>query len=174
MYTLDLECEDASHKADNSSSRPTYTSSGGCKFNETGLTGNDTIGDGAKYYQNGAIKKYNAMYIGYHNAGLADYYLSTNCPKSENTTFFAAFSQSKVSCFYSLLSIPVSNRYYGDFSTIRSGCWFCRTCQQQLMFWCRTDPKTLLEMSQLSFANHVIGDKRSLPPSTYLQRHLWQ
>jgi hypothetical protein len=135
MYTLDLECEDASHKADNSSNRPTYTSSGGCKFNETGLTGNDTIGDGAKYYQNGAIKKYNAMYIGYHNAGLADYYLSPNCPKSENTTFFAAFSQSKVSYSQSLLPISALHRYYGDFSTIRSDCWFCRTCQQQLILW---------------------------------------
>jgi hypothetical protein len=163
MYTLDLYCEDASHKADNSSNRPTYTSNGGCKFNDTGLTGNDTVGDGSKSFENSAIKRYNAMYIGFHNAGLADFYLSPNCPKSENTTFFAAFSKSKVSL------LPIRR-----LKTMRIDCWFRLALQQQLMFLCRNDPKTLLVMSQLFSANRVIGGKTSLPPSTDSQRHLWQ
>jgi hypothetical protein len=96
MYTLDLLCEDASHKADNST-RPNYVSSGGCKLDGIGLTGNDTVGDSPEGSEIHATKQYDAMYIGYHNAGLADYYLSTMCPKSENTTFYAAFAKSKAS-----------------------------------------------------------------------------
>jgi hypothetical protein len=98
MYTLDLYCEDASHKADNSTTSPKYLSSGGCEMEAgMGLTGNDTVGDnsgGSKFL---ATKQYEAMYIGYHNSGGADYYLSTMCPKTENTTFYAAFAKSKVS-----------------------------------------------------------------------------
>jgi hypothetical protein len=94
MYTLDLYCENVSHKADNSTSFD-YVSSGGCNVN-VGLTGNTTIADGKERNDGSAVKQYNGMYMGYHNPGFADFYLSTLCPKSENTTFFAAFEKTKV------------------------------------------------------------------------------
>jgi hypothetical protein len=98
MYTLDLYCEDASHEADNSTTSPKYQSNGGCKMPAgMGLTGNNTVGDGSDASTFTATKEYEAMYIGYHNAGGADWYLSPMCPKTENTTFYAAFSKSKAS-----------------------------------------------------------------------------
>ncbi|KAF1918845.1 hypothetical protein BDU57DRAFT_511601 [Ampelomyces quisqualis] len=93
MYTLDLECEDVSHKSDNSTSI-VYKSKGGCNV-DLGLDGNLTMGHKASKSEWSSIKQYTGMYIGYHNGGLADYYLSPLCPKSENTTFYAAFAKSK-------------------------------------------------------------------------------
>ncbi|KAH7413801.1 hypothetical protein DE146DRAFT_7430 [Phaeosphaeria sp. MPI-PUGE-AT-0046c] len=93
MYTLDLECEDASHKADGTEKK-LYRSKNGCNAT-LGLTGNLTIGEYSDTSQVLAIKKYTGQYIGYHNWGLADYYLSSSCPKSENGTFFASFAKSK-------------------------------------------------------------------------------
>jgi hypothetical protein len=94
MYTLDLECQDVSHKAD--ASDPVYTSQGGHNFT-LGPDGNLTVGDrpyiDAEVY---AVKQYTGMYVGFHNGGFADYYLSSAFPKTENTTFFAAIAKSKV------------------------------------------------------------------------------
>jgi hypothetical protein len=101
MYTLDLYCEDVSHKANNST-RFNYVSSGGCNVS-VGLTGNLTLGTGKERNDGRAIKQYNGMYMGFHNAGNADFYLSTLCPKSENTTFFAAFEKTKVVLYLYLL-----------------------------------------------------------------------
>jgi hypothetical protein len=95
MYTLDLECENASHKADNST-RISYLSNGGCNITDLGLDGNLTVGENTSQYKSLETKQYTGMYIGYHNAGLASYYLSTLCPKSENTTFWAGLAKSKV------------------------------------------------------------------------------
>jgi hypothetical protein len=94
MYTLDLYCEDASHRA-NGSTRFNYVSTGGCSVN-VGLNGNLTRGEGKELNEGIAVKQYTGMYMGYHNAGNADFYLSPLCPKSENTTFFAAFTKNKV------------------------------------------------------------------------------
>jgi hypothetical protein len=93
MYTLDLECEDVSHKAGNSSKK--YTNNHGYTF-QAELTGNLTIGDqpttGSDVL---AVKQYNGMYVGYHNGGRADFYLSDTFPESENSTFYASFAKSK-------------------------------------------------------------------------------
>jgi hypothetical protein len=94
MYTLDLECENVSHRADGTK-HMVYQSKNGCNAT-LGLTGNLTIGDGSSSSEVLAIKKYTGQYIGYHNWGEADYYLSSDCPKSENRTFFASFAKSKV------------------------------------------------------------------------------
>lgn len=94
MYTLDLECEDVSHKADGTQ-HMVYRSKNGCNAT-LGLTGNLTIGDDSDLSEVLAIKKYTGQYIGYHNFNDADYYLSSDCPKSENRTFFASFAESKV------------------------------------------------------------------------------
>lgn len=94
MYTLDLECENASHKADGTANT-LYQSKNGCNAT-LGLTGNLTIGDYSDTSQVLAIKNYTGQYIGYHNGGEADYYLSSDCPKTENRTFFASFARSKV------------------------------------------------------------------------------
>ncbi|KAH7079533.1 hypothetical protein FB567DRAFT_124050 [Paraphoma chrysanthemicola] len=94
MYTLDLECEDASHKADNSTSI-VYSSNNGCNFT-LGLTGNLTVGDSSAKSEILAIRQYTGMYVGYHSGGFADYYLSDSCPESGNTTFYAAFAKSKL------------------------------------------------------------------------------
>ncbi|EAT81729.2 hypothetical protein SNOG_11230 [Parastagonospora nodorum SN15] len=74
MYTLDLECENASHKADNST-RISYLSNGGCNITDLGLDGNLTVGENTSRYKSLETKQYTGMYIGYHNAGLASYYL---------------------------------------------------------------------------------------------------
>lgn len=95
MYTLDLECENASHKADNSTSI-SYTSSGGCNITNLALDGNLTLGENPYDTESLRTKQYSGMYIGFHNAGNANYYLSTLCPESENTTFWAGFEKSKV------------------------------------------------------------------------------
>jgi hypothetical protein len=93
MYTLDLVCEDVSHKSDNSR-MIFYTSSTGCNTT-SGLNGNTTISpkDESKTEAN---KGYSTRYIGYHNGGYADWYLSPDCPKSANTTFYAAIAKTKV------------------------------------------------------------------------------
>jgi hypothetical protein len=94
MYTLDLECQDASHKA--GAADPVYTSREGHNFT-LGPDGNLTVGDrpytDAEVY---AVKRYTGMYVGFHNGGFADYYLSSDFPKTENSTFFAAIAKSKV------------------------------------------------------------------------------
>lgn len=118
MYFLELSCEDASHKADNSKFI-VYKSSGGCNLT-TGLSGNATIGDttGFTVDEGGAValKEYMGLYIGYvmkfpdvifyadnlplysyHNGDFADYSLDASCPKTENTTFYAAFARNKAS-----------------------------------------------------------------------------
>jgi hypothetical protein len=95
MYSLDLDCEDVTHRADNSTTI-NYISNGGCNITDLGLDGNLTMGKDRGYTDIGTIKQYTGMYIGYNNAGGADYYLSTMCPKSENGTFYAAFQKNKV------------------------------------------------------------------------------
>jgi hypothetical protein len=94
MYTLDLECQDVSHKP--GTADPVYTNHGGLNFT-LGPDGNLTVGDrpyiDAEVY---AVKQYTGMYVGYHNGGFADYYLSSSVPKTENSTFFAAIAKSKV------------------------------------------------------------------------------
>jgi hypothetical protein len=95
MYTLDLVCENVSHRADGTVSTE-YLSKDGCN-STLGLTGNLTFGEEVdRYTPVMAIKGYTGQYIGYHNFGAADYYLSPYCPESENGTFFASFAQSKV------------------------------------------------------------------------------
>jgi hypothetical protein len=96
MYQLDLTCEDASHKADNSR-EIFFASSSGCNASVSlGLNGNETIADNAFQSDVLSVKKYIGKYVGYHNGGFADYYLSTYCPATANNTFLAAFTKSKV------------------------------------------------------------------------------
>lgn len=96
LYTLDLACENVSHKA-NGTKNIEFYSKKGCTF-PLGLDGNLTVGEqiqpDASVYD---IKNYTGQYVGYHNGGFADYYLSSDCPKSENSTFFASLAKSKVS-----------------------------------------------------------------------------
>jgi len=96
MYTLDLYCEEAKSEWTYNGNSYEQTASNGCTFN-LGLDGNTTIGiPNPSYTELDAVKEYNGMYVGYHNGGFADYYLSSYCPRSENTTFYAAFDKSKV------------------------------------------------------------------------------
>ncbi|KAH8731942.1 hypothetical protein GQ44DRAFT_735638 [Phaeosphaeriaceae sp. PMI808] len=95
MYTLDLECEDVSHKTGRNDTRFVYESKRGCTWS-LGLTGNKTLGNNSNGEENYAtVKEYEGMYVGYHNTGAADYYLSSSCPESENSTFYAAISKTK-------------------------------------------------------------------------------
>jgi hypothetical protein len=99
MYTLDLSCEDVSHKSDpnfNTSSQIMfYNSTTGCHVS-TGLDGNLTMSQGAERSSVLAVKEYTGRYVGYHNGGSADYYLSPDCPKTANSTFYAAIQKNKV------------------------------------------------------------------------------
>lgn len=90
MYHLDLSCEEASHGTDSNGGK-TRNATNGCYFN-LGPDGNVTKGD----YDGRHIRDYNVLYAGYHNGGYADYYLSSYCPRTENTTFYVAFAKSKV------------------------------------------------------------------------------
>jgi hypothetical protein len=96
MYSLDLYCEDASHKADKSK-KVYYVSNSGCNFT-LGPTGNLTIGEDIGFGTEAlSIKQYVGQYVGYWNrGGFADYSLDRYCPETANHTFFAAFSKSKV------------------------------------------------------------------------------
>jgi hypothetical protein len=96
MYSLDLYCEDASHKAD-ISKKVYYVSNSGCNFT-LGPTGNLTIGEDIGFGTEAlSIKQYVGQYVGYWNrGGFADYSLDRYCPETANHTFFAAFSKSKV------------------------------------------------------------------------------
>jgi hypothetical protein len=140
MYTLDLECEDASHEAGVSSR--VYQSKSGHNFT-LGLTGNLTVGErpytDSEIY---AVKQYTGMYVGFHNGGFADYYLSDSFPLSENTTFYTALAKSKV------------NSSLHAYST--------RT--PQLIVLCRIDQRIPLKQSQPSFVDQNTGNKRSLLP----------
>jgi len=105
MYTLDLWCEKAKEEPQGDGRKPMKVASNGCRF-DLGPDGNDTIGTGlwgSSSDDVSVVKEYSGMYVGYHNAGFADYYLEGGCPKSENTTFYAAFTKSKV-CTLILLS----------------------------------------------------------------------
>jgi hypothetical protein len=99
MYTLDLVCEDVSHKADGTV-ETLYQSNDGCN-STLGLTGNLTRGEQIdRYLETTAIKEYTGQYIGFHNEGWADYYLSSMCPESQNRTFFASLAKSKASIHF--------------------------------------------------------------------------
>jgi hypothetical protein len=103
MYSVDLYCEVSSPIRDAEYMTPgsvLYKSNGGCNVT-TGLSGNVTKG----YIKNKNIyapllelKDYMAMYIGYYNGYNADYSLDGHCPPERNSTFYAAFSRTKVSC----------------------------------------------------------------------------
>jgi hypothetical protein len=98
MYTLDLSCEDVSHRANpraNITETIMYNSSTGCKA-PNGLDGNLTVSRGVESMKADAIKRYTARYIGYHFGELADFYLSPYCPETANTTFYAAIARNKV------------------------------------------------------------------------------
>jgi hypothetical protein len=97
LYQINLTCEDASHKANKTENSQliAYKSSTGCKA-INGLTGNLTRGDGGPAGALLTVRDYIGRYIGYHNGGYADYYLSPYCPKTANTTFYAAIEKSKV------------------------------------------------------------------------------
>ncbi|CAI9628309.1 unnamed protein product [Alternaria burnsii] len=100
MYSVDLYCEVSSPIRDAEYMTPgsvLYKSNGGCNVT-TGLSGNVTKG----YIKNKNIyapllelKDYMAMYIGYYNGYNADYSLDGHCPPERNSTFYAAFSQTK-------------------------------------------------------------------------------
>jgi hypothetical protein len=102
MYSLDLYCEDASRKGDDKTVPIAYVNKNGC--NVTGIpTGNDTVGNNKVDMYNRVVdmgllnpKQYSGIYIGYHNGGFADWYLSGFCPTTANTTFFAALQRNKV------------------------------------------------------------------------------
>jgi hypothetical protein len=91
MYTLDLSCEEA---VTNRGSRYARASNG-FSF-DLGLDGNKTLGEGYEDSDATAVKQYSGMYVGWHNGGFADYYLSSDRWRSENTTFYAGFAKSKV------------------------------------------------------------------------------
>ncbi|KAH7396348.1 hypothetical protein BKA66DRAFT_409716 [Pyrenochaeta sp. MPI-SDFR-AT-0127] len=94
MYSLDLFCEDVSHKADGSE-HISYVSSNGCNF-IGGPDGNQTVGQKSGTAEILATRKYTGHYTGYHNSmGYADWSLDASCPKSANHTFFAAFTRNK-------------------------------------------------------------------------------
>ncbi|KAI4672117.1 uncharacterized protein J4E78_000617 [Alternaria triticimaculans] len=100
MYSVDLYCEVSQPIRDAPYTIPDsvlYRSNGGCNVT-TGLSGNVTKG----YIKNKKIhapllelKDYMAMYIGYYDGGFADYSLDGYCPPERNSTFYAAFSQTK-------------------------------------------------------------------------------
>jgi hypothetical protein len=147
MYQLDLKCEDASRRGQklNSSEILIYKSSNGCNCT-TGLDGNVTVGDSAYQSKLLAVREYTGRYVGYHNGGWADWYLSSDCPKAANTTFFAAFEKSKVG---------KPQTHFPLFDLLR-----------------RRERKIPLKMSPLYSANLSTGDRRFLLPSTDLPRNL--
>lgn len=97
MFSLDLYCEDASHKANKSAFTGTVSSSG-CNFT-LGLTGNLTMGENRHHPGDTyAIKKFSAMHVGYEDPdGYAVYSLDQYCPKNHSKVFYAAFQRNKVS-----------------------------------------------------------------------------
>jgi len=100
MYKLDLHCEKATEDGDVATSGY-FTSSLGCRWSGGGVNGNITMDDplGQKVDHRG-IRQYIGMYVGYHNGGFADYYMSGGCPDIEpkNSTFYLAFTKTKVNC----------------------------------------------------------------------------
>jgi hypothetical protein len=97
MYQMDLTCENVSRKGNtNREAISFYNSSTGCRTT-TGLEGNETMGYGTDKSEVLNIKEYIGRYVGYHNGGSADWYLSPHCPETANTTFYAAFEKTKVS-----------------------------------------------------------------------------
>lgn len=98
MYFTNLYCEDVSHKADNSS-RISYVSNSGCKFN-LGLNGNLTMGQNPASGKGDVlgIKKYTGMFVGYQDPqGFSDYTLESSCQENQTSgIFYAAFQQNKV------------------------------------------------------------------------------
>jgi hypothetical protein len=108
MYTLDLSCEDVSRKSDpkfNTSSQIMFfNSTTGCNAT-IGLDGNLTMSQGAERSSVLAVKEYTGRYVGYHNGGSADYYLSSYCPKTANSTFYAAIQKNKVSLILVFLKL---------------------------------------------------------------------
>jgi hypothetical protein len=100
MYFLELYCKPATHTTNNSNRF--YTNNASCNFT-SGPTGNLTVGekDVSSDTEALAIKEYTGQYAGYWNhQGYADYSLDRSCPRTANSTFFAAFSKNKV-CFMS-------------------------------------------------------------------------
>jgi hypothetical protein len=97
MYQMTLTCEDVSRRGKvlNRSEILIYNSSNGCNCT-TGLDGNLTAGQFSDQTRILDVKEYNGRYVGFHNGGMADWYLSPDCPSTANTTFFAAFEKSKV------------------------------------------------------------------------------
>jgi hypothetical protein len=96
MYTLDLDCDNVSHKANGST--PTYLSTKGCMVSAGGPTGNLTMGDRSAGQGDALeIKQYTSQYIGWHYGNSVDWYLEGACRNGENTTFFATIGKSKVS-----------------------------------------------------------------------------
>ncbi|KAF2826872.1 hypothetical protein CC86DRAFT_445792 [Ophiobolus disseminans] len=106
MYSLNLDCEEAipkyftklsSQGSKNVTTLYSHSSTNGCTVAAGKLDGNLTIGeDSAGSTGITSIKQYTGQYIGYHSGERADYYLSSRCPESENTTFYAAFAKSKI------------------------------------------------------------------------------
>lgn len=99
MYTLDLHCEEAMEIGDINTSGY-YKSSLGCGWGGGGLDGNFTMDDplgGTAEYD--GVRQYIGMYVGYHNGGFANYYMSGGCPNVEpaNSTFYLGFAKTKVS-----------------------------------------------------------------------------
>ncbi|KAL5372989.1 hypothetical protein DPSP01_013091 [Paraphaeosphaeria sporulosa] len=89
LYGLDLRCEVATKIG---VSR--YNNSKGCAFGSP-LDGNTTMHAVPQILSN--VKKFQGQYAGYFNPGMADFYLSSDCPQDQNHTFFAAFTQNKKS-----------------------------------------------------------------------------
>lgn len=102
MYSVDLHCEGTSPIRGAENLVPgnvLYKSNGGCNVT-MGLTGNVTKGFNVNRKAVApllAAKDYMAMYIGFYNDGFTDYSLDGSCPPERNTTFYAAFSRTKVS-----------------------------------------------------------------------------
>lgn len=94
MYFLDLSCEQAIETTDEYRGL-IRVSKNGCS-QDLGPNGNKTVGGGSQYTEVYRAKQYDAIYVGYHNGGFAHYYLSSKCPKTANTTFYAALTKNKV------------------------------------------------------------------------------
>lgn len=91
LYSLDMECEEARPKGTNS-----WTDSHGCTT--IGLNTNQTIGrvdasgEDAGVY---GVREYSAMYVGYWNLGMANYYIAGSCPREFSNRFYAGFGRNK-------------------------------------------------------------------------------
>jgi hypothetical protein len=98
MYNMNLSCEDVSRISEPTLELPRwiyYNSSTGCNYFR-GLDGNDTLGEMKEYGPIQDVKEYMGRYAGFYVGGTDSWSLEPFCPKTANSTFYAAIAKSKV------------------------------------------------------------------------------